>query len=74
MSTRRKPSRRKKRRSGNAPMPSGGAGLMRFFEDSSIGIKVGPITTVLLSAALILIVILAHLDVFTWLFTPGAGT
>lgn len=72
MSTRGKQSRRKKRRSGNAPMPSGGAGLMRFFEDSSIGIKIGPISTVLLSVALILTVILAHLGVFGWLFTPGS--
>jgi len=46
MSSRSSQSRRKKRRSGNAPMPLGGAGLMRFFEDSSIGIKVSPITTV----------------------------
>ena len=69
----RKQSRRKRRRSGNAPMPMGGAGLMRFFEDSSIGIKIGPIATVLLSLALILIVVLAHFGVFTWLFTPGAG-
>ncbi|MHA1689665.1 MAG: preprotein translocase subunit Sec61beta [Promethearchaeota archaeon] len=74
MSTRSRTSRRRRRRSKNAPMPMGGAGLMRFFEDSSIGIKVGPITTVLLSTLLILIVILAHLNVFTWLFTPGAGT
>ncbi|MFX1260438.1 MAG: preprotein translocase subunit Sec61beta, partial [Promethearchaeota archaeon] len=60
MSSRRSQSRRKKRRSGSAPMPLGGAGLMRFFEDSSIGVKVGPISTILLSATLILIVIVAH--------------
>jgi preprotein translocase subunit Sec61beta len=73
MSTRRTQSRRKKRRSGNAPMPLGGAGLMRFFEDSSIGIKVGPISTVILSAALILLVILAWAGVFNWLFSPVGG-
>ncbi len=72
MSSRRQ-SRRKKRRSGNAPMPMGGAGLMRFFEDSSIGIKLGPITTVIISLALILVVILAHFGVFSWIFTPGSG-
>ncbi len=66
-------SRRKKRRSGSAPMPMAGAGLMRFFQDSSIGIKVGPISTVILSIALILIVLLAHVGVFNWLFTPGGG-
>jgi len=68
MSTRRTQSRRKKRRSGNAPMPMGGAGLMRFFEDSSIGIKIGPIATALLAVSLILLVFLAHLGVFEWLF------
>jgi preprotein translocase subunit Sec61beta len=73
MSTRRTQSRRKKRRSGNAPMPLGGAGLMRFFEDSSIGIKVGPISTVILSVALILLVILAWAGVFNWLFSPVGG-
>ena len=73
MSTRGTQSRRKKRRSGSSPMPMGGAGLMRFFQDSSIGIKVGPISTVLLALSLILIVILAHLGIFNWLFTPGGG-
>jgi len=54
-------------------MPMGGAGLMRFFEDSSIGIKVGPISTMILAVALILLVILAHYNVFNWLFTPTGG-
>ncbi|MFX0011531.1 MAG: preprotein translocase subunit Sec61beta [Candidatus Hermodarchaeota archaeon] len=68
MSTRRTQSRRKKRRTGNAPMPMGGAGLMRFFEDSSIGIKIGPITAVLLSVGLILVVMFAWLGIFDWIF------
>jgi preprotein translocase subunit Sec61beta len=72
MSVRRKQSRRKRRRSGSSPMPAGGAGLMRFFEDSSIGVKIGPISTILLSALLIGIVILAHLGILNWLFTPGS--
>jgi len=71
MSSRRTQSRRTTRRSGSAPMPMGGAGLMRFFQDSSVGIKVGPITVVVLSIALIMIVILADLRVFEWLFSPG---
>lgn len=54
-------------------MPLGGAGLMRFFEDSSIGIKIGPISTILLAAMLIGIVILAHFEIFTWLFTPASA-
>ncbi|MFX1377871.1 MAG: preprotein translocase subunit Sec61beta [Promethearchaeota archaeon] len=73
MSTRGTQSRRKKRRSGSAPMPLGGAGLMRFFQDSSVGIKVGPIIPVILSISLILIVILARAHVFDWLFTPAGG-
>ncbi|MFX0042337.1 MAG: preprotein translocase subunit Sec61beta [Candidatus Hodarchaeota archaeon] len=73
MSSRTSQSRRKKRRSGSTPMPMGGAGLMRFFEDSSIGIKVGPISTLILSISLILIVILAHAHIFDWLFTPTGG-
>ncbi len=68
MSASRSQSKRKKRRSGSSPMPMGGAGLMRFFEDSSIGIKVGPITTIILSVTLIVLVILAHLNVFIWIF------
>ncbi|MBD3198133.1 MAG: preprotein translocase subunit Sec61beta [Candidatus Lokiarchaeota archaeon] len=69
MSSRR--SRRSKRRSGQAPMPMGGAGLIRFFEDPSIGIKISPIASVIFAAALIIIVILAHLGVFTWIFSPA---
>jgi preprotein translocase subunit Sec61beta len=65
----RKSTGRKKRRSGNAPMPSGGAGLIRFFEDSSQGFKIGPIWTVGLAALLITVVILAQNDVFDWLFS-----
>ncbi|MFX0038230.1 MAG: preprotein translocase subunit Sec61beta [Promethearchaeota archaeon] len=73
MSSKGTQSRRKKRRSGSAPMPLGGAGLMRFFQDSSVGIKVGPIIPVVLAVALIIIVILARFEVFTWLFTPTGG-
>jgi preprotein translocase subunit Sec61beta len=71
MSSRRTQSRRTKKRSGSAPMPMAGAGLMRFFEDSSIGIKIGPITTMILAISLIIIVILAHAEIFTWLFSPS---
>ena len=52
-------------------MPLGGAGLMRFFEDSSIGIKVSPITAVIIALGLIVIVYLAWLEIFSWLFTPS---
>ena len=68
MSSRQSQSRRKKRRSGSAPMPLGGAGLMRFFEDSSIGIKISPITTIILAVSLITMVMFAWLGIFEWLF------
>lgn len=54
-------------------MPAGGAGLMRFFEDSSIGIKIGPIGAIVLSVTLIGVVILAHLGIFQWIFSPTGG-
>lgn len=65
-----KRSRRSKRRAGSSPMPSSGAGLIRFFEDSSIGVKISPTTAVIFAASLIVIVILAHLGVFNWLLSP----
>ena len=68
MSYRQSQSKRKKKRSGSAPMPLGGAGLMRFFEDSSIGIKISPITTVIFAVALIMMVIFAWLGIFEWIF------
>ncbi len=68
MSSRQSQSRRKKKRSGSAPMPLGGAGLMRFFEDSSIGIKISPITTVIFATALIAMVLFAWLGIFEWIF------
>ena len=49
-------------------MPLGGAGLMRFFEDSSIGIKISPITNVIFAVALIMMVIFAWLGLFEWIF------
>ncbi len=73
MSSRGTQSRRKKRRSGSAPMPLGGAGLMRFFQDSSVGIKVGPVIPIILAVALIIIVILARTPILGWIFNPVGG-
>jgi preprotein translocase subunit Sec61beta len=50
--------RRKKR--GEGPMPSGGAGLIRFFEDETPGIKVGPTLVVILAAMLVIATVIAH--------------
>jgi preprotein translocase subunit Sec61beta len=49
----------KKRES--APMPSASAGLLRFFEEETKGIKVRPELVVALAAALIMAVILAKI-------------
>lgn len=44
-----------------SPMPMSGAGLMRFFEDETHGIKIRPHYVVLGCALLMSTVILAHL-------------
>lgn len=44
-----------------APMPMSGAGLMRFFEDETEGIKIRPHYVVLASVLLMGSVIIAHL-------------
>jgi preprotein translocase subunit Sec61beta len=51
--------RRKKR--GEGPMPSGGAGLIRFFEDETPGIKVGPTMVVILAGILMIATVIAHI-------------
>ena len=58
--------RRKKR--GDGPMPSGGAGLIRFFEDETPGIKVGPTMVVIFAALLIIATVISHIaTVFEWI-------
>ncbi len=47
-------SKSKKRRRKEAPMPLSSAGLIRFFEEESRGIKIGPVAVVLLAIILIL--------------------
>jgi preprotein translocase subunit Sec61beta len=51
-------SKREKRRERRAPMPSQGAGLLRFFEEETQGIKVRPELVVILAVALIIACIL----------------
>ncbi|MHA1789976.1 MAG: preprotein translocase subunit Sec61beta [Candidatus Helarchaeota archaeon] len=41
-------------------MPFAGAGLIRFFQDESTGIKVGPVTTLIISLILLIGVGVAH--------------
>jgi preprotein translocase subunit Sec61beta len=51
-------------------MPAAGAGLIRFFADSSEGIKIGPITVLMISVALIALVFMAGIGLFN-IFFPG---
>jgi preprotein translocase subunit Sec61beta len=41
-------------------MPSGGAGLIRFFEDETPGIKVGPTLVVILAGIILIATVIAH--------------
>ncbi|MEM2915602.1 MAG: preprotein translocase subunit Sec61beta [Candidatus Bathyarchaeia archaeon] len=52
---------RKKTRSKEAPMPAASAGLLRFFEEESGGLKVRPEVVILLSVALMVISIVLPL-------------
>jgi len=57
----KKQSRRAKRRQHKGQMPMGGAGLIRFYQDESSKVKIGPIATILFSAGLLVVVIWAWL-------------
>ena len=46
---------RKKRRRREAPMPSGSAGLLRFFEEETQGIKIRPEIVLFMAVGLIAI-------------------
>jgi preprotein translocase subunit Sec61beta len=50
--------KREKRREKRAPMPAQSAGLLRFFEEETQGIKVKPEILVILTVALIISAIL----------------
>ncbi len=52
-------SRKEKKR--EAPMPMSGAGLMRFFEDETEGIKIQPTYVIVFAVAIIGAVIAGHL-------------
>ncbi|MHA2250909.1 MAG: preprotein translocase subunit Sec61beta [Candidatus Kariarchaeaceae archaeon] len=44
----------------SAPMPSTGAGLMRYFDEDLPGFKIGPRAVVVINSVLIFLVILAN--------------
>ena len=51
--------KRKKKRDRDAPMPAAGAGLIRFFQDETEGIRVGPLTVVLIAVAFAAAILIA---------------
>ncbi|MHA1575782.1 MAG: preprotein translocase subunit Sec61beta [Candidatus Thorarchaeota archaeon] len=55
-----KAAKKKRKKKGEGPMPSGGAGLIRFFEDETPGIKIGPTMVVIISAIMIVVTVVAH--------------
>ena len=57
-----KTSRKRKKKKGEGPMPSGGAGLIRFFEDETPGTKIGPTLVIVFAAILVIATVLGHLS------------
>jgi preprotein translocase subunit Sec61beta len=53
-------SKKKKKRESKAPMPAASAGLLRFFEEETEGIKVKPEILMSLAVGLIIVAVLAH--------------
>ncbi len=54
-------SRREKRRERSSPMPAASAGLLRFFEEETQGIKIRPEIVVILAVSLIVAAIVGRL-------------
>ncbi|MCJ7455724.1 preprotein translocase subunit Sec61beta [Candidatus Bathyarchaeota archaeon] len=54
-------SRREKRRKSEAPMPAASAGLLRFFEEDTPGVKVRPELVMILAVALIAVSLFAYM-------------
>jgi len=50
----------KKKKEKKSPMPAASAGLLRFFEEETEGVKVRPEILVILSIVLIVVAVLAH--------------
>ena len=54
-------SKRQKKREKGGPMPAASAGLLRFFEEETQGIRIRPELVVILTVGLILACVLAQL-------------
>ena len=55
-------SKREKRRTREAPMPAGSAGLLRFFEEETEGIKLRPEVVLIISIGLIVVSLFIHMS------------
>jgi preprotein translocase subunit Sec61beta len=53
-------SKREKRRRDEAPMPAASAGLLRFFEEDTPGIKLSPQLVVISSVGLVALALIAY--------------
>jgi preprotein translocase subunit Sec61beta len=53
--------RRSKKREKRGPMPAASAGLLRFFEEETQGIKVRPELVIIMSVSLILAAVIARI-------------
>ncbi|MCK5626491.1 preprotein translocase subunit Sec61beta [Candidatus Bathyarchaeota archaeon] len=51
---------RQKKRKREAPMPAASAGLLRFFEEETAGIKLRPEIVIILGIVLIAVSLMAH--------------
>jgi preprotein translocase subunit Sec61beta len=54
-------SKREKRRKREAPMPAASAGLLRFFEEETPGIKVRPEVVVMMSIGIVAVSLFMYL-------------
>ncbi len=50
---------KRRRKSSEGPMPVAGAGLIRFFEEETVGPKIGPGIVVILCVAVIIVVVIS---------------
>jgi preprotein translocase subunit Sec61beta len=56
-------SKREKRRTREAPMPAGSAGLLRFFEEETEGIKLRPEVVLFISIGLIAVSLFIYIAI-----------
>lgn len=52
---------RRRRRTSTSPMPAAGAGLLRFFEEDTPGLRVRPELVVIFAIAFVIVSLLAQL-------------